>query len=322
MADSGFVVATSQPSQLLRFSPNGERVGEPIALRGEPVNAERTRSQILLITKAPDGVTVLDWKDLRVIDTAWLDPAQIKPPYMLPERPRLSADIQTATVYRNAVWVVTGDRDGEPAVLRFHGDERKWDVPGWAARPEGIIGMNADGLVPRWIGGDLWAVETRTSPSSLYHMMGFARIDTFPGHDLGLVRCATDLAESAAGNPLFLSCDNELQEVVIDDGKLRLVSTRPTLPSESGPGRWTYELIARDSASVIVALNTEVGQPNNRPSRARIAEVDSVGVVTLLDVADAVVHKMAVTPRAVIALIRLADGSSDGVVVPRRRRED
>jgi hypothetical protein len=319
MTDGGFMVATAAPAQLLRFSPTGARAGDPIALRGDPVSAEQAGTQILLITRAPDGVTVLDRTDLRLIDTLWLHPARVKPPYRQPPLPRLSGDIQRVAVFRGMVWAVTGDRDGEPAVLRFRTAERQWDVPGWSSRPEGIIGSDADGLVLRLIGKDLWGVTATTSPSSLYHMMNFVRIDEFGGHDLALVSCATDIAESAAGNPLFLSCGNELQEVVAEGGELRLISARPTLPSESGLGRWTDEIIARDSGSVIVALNTEVGQPNNRPGHARIAEVDSAGAVTtLLDMQDAVVRAMAVTPRSVVALIRLADGRADAIVVPRR----
>ena len=316
-SDGGFVIAANAPAQLLRFSPDGERIGEPIAFKGEPVKVVRAATQIALISRLPDGVIVWDHGDLHVVDTVWLDPTRVQAPPDVPSLPRLSGDIQSVAALGGMAWVVTGDRAGEPAVLRFRTPERRWVLPTWAGRPEGLVGNDAHGLVLRPFKDGLWAVKTETSPSSLYHFMGFVRVDIFSGHDLQMVSCAHDLAASSAGNLLLLSCDNELLEIQAEGKELRLVSTQMTLPSEARPGNWTYDIIVPAGKSVVVALNTELIQPL-RPQHARIAEVDSAGSVkTLLDNRDAVVHSLAVTPRFVIAVLRLVSGQFDTLLLDR-----
>jgi hypothetical protein len=182
------------------------------------------------------------------------------------------------------------------------------------------FGAEANGVRLRDVYGDLWGVRTRGQPSALYHMVGFVRVDRFDGKDTKLVRCAHDLGDTPAKNLLFVSCDNELQEVAVDAKQLTLVRARPTLPPERAPGTTSYDLLATDSTwTAFVALST-VAEPNDRPVRARVAEVDSVGGVrTLLDEKDAAVRSLAVTPRSVIAVLRRADGSADAVVIPRKR---
>jgi hypothetical protein len=317
ISDGGFVIAANAPAQLLRFSPEGVRVGEPIAFKGEPVNFVRAPTQIALITRVPDGVTIWDHGDLHVVDTVWLDPASVTAPPDAPSLPRLSGDIRSVAFAGGMPWVVTGDRAGESAVLRFRTPERRWVLPTWAGRTEGIVGSDAHGLVLHPFKDGLWAVTTETRPSSLYHFMGFVRVDIFSGHELQMLSCAHDLAASSAGNLLLLSCDNELLEIQAEGKELRLISTRTTLPSEAGPGNWTYDIIVPADKSVVIALNTELIQPL-RPQRARIAEIDSAGSVkTLLDNPDAVVHSLAVTPRFVIAVLRLVSGQFDTLLLDR-----
>jgi hypothetical protein len=285
---------------------------------GEPVALERTPASLMVVTRAPDGVWVFDAKKLRVVDSTLLDPTLVRNPYGIANPPRRSGDIQSVAA-RGGLWVTTGDWDGEPTVLRFRPDERVWDVPTFTIDSAGF-GRDAMGVRLRNIKGELWGARVRGNPSSLYHLVGFIRIDKFHGRDLKLVSCAHDVAESPAGNPLILSCDNELQEIYSEGNRLQLVRTRPTLPPERLTGSSTYDILATDSSRVIVALNTESAEPNNRPLHARIAEVDSAGVVkSLLDVKDAVVQSMAVTRRSVVAVLRRADQSTDVVIVSRRR---
>ncbi|MEO8560990.1 MAG: toll/interleukin-1 receptor domain-containing protein [bacterium] len=320
-ADSGFVLAVAAPNQVLRFSAAGAPIGQPIALMGEPVSATRMPRQMLIVTRAPDGVTVLDWKYLHIVDTIRLDASRLAPLPKEVRLPRLSTDIQSAAAWtRGMMWAVTGERDGDAAIVRFRPGERRWEVPTWVLRPEGVVGADARGLLLRLVKNDLWAVTAHASPSSLYHIVDPMRIDEFGGRDLKMVSCAHDVATSAAGNLLLLSCDNELQEVSVEGKALTLVSARRTLPSESAPGNWTDEILIPDGRAVVVALNTEVNQPSGRPRRARIAEIDSAGAVaTLLDVRDAVVRSMAVTTTMVIAVLRRADGSTDAMRLTRRR---
>jgi hypothetical protein len=133
MADSGFVIATSNPPQLVRYSESGAQVGEPIDLMGEPVAVTRTPGHILVATRGRDGVMVFETKRLRLADSVILDPTTVVPPYRSVNAPRRSGDIQSVAVYNSGLWVTTGDRDGELTVLRYRQNEGKWDVPTFTA---------------------------------------------------------------------------------------------------------------------------------------------------------------------------------------------
>jgi hypothetical protein len=218
------------------------------------------------------------------------------------------------------LWAVTGDRDGAPAVIRFRPFERRWEVPGWTRRPVGIFGLDARGLRLRLVGSDLWAIPSRTIPSSLYRFADLIRVDEFRGRDLKMLSCARDVAESAAGNLLLVSCENELQEIRVDGMDLALVSARPTLPLETDAETWSEEVIATDGADAVVALNTRPVMPSVRPGRVRMAELDSAGPARpVLEVPAASVRSMTLTPRWIIAVLSRDDGTMDAVRVGRRR---
>lgn len=319
LVDSGFVVATSNPAQLVRFSEGGVQIGEPIDLMGDPISVTRTPQHLLVVTRARDGIMAFEAKKLRVTDSTILDPALVKPPYRSVNPPRRSGDIQSVAVgSRGDLWVTTGDRDGTPTVLRFRNLDHVWDVPTFTVDTAGF-GPDANGVRLRDLRGEMWGVRRRGDPSVLYHFVGFIRIDRFDGRDLKLVSCAHDVASTPSLNVLFLSCDNELQEVSVEGKQLTVVRTRPTLPPDRTPGTSSYDLIEMDSTTAVVALNT-VATPNDKPLRARIVEVDSAGITkSLLDERDAVVQSMGVTPTSVVAVVRRADGSTDALVVPRKR---
>ena len=320
MADSGFVIATSNPPQLVRFSESGTQIGEPIDLMGEPVDVTRTAGHLLVATRGRDGVMVFETKRLRLADSVILDPTTVEPPYRFVDPPRRSGDIQSVAAYSNGdLWVTTGDRDGEPTVLRYRQYDSKWQVATFTADTAGF-GPEANGVRLRRINDDLWGVRARGEPSAVYHFLGFIRIDRFDGRDRAIVRCAHDIAPAPPKNVLLLSCENELQEVYADASVFTLVRTRPTLPPDRTPGTISYDLLERDSTNVIVALNTAGAPPNDNPVRARVAEVDSAGNVRpLLDVRGAVVQSLGVTSRSVVVVLKRADGSTDVAVAPRPR---
>jgi hypothetical protein len=319
-ADSGFVIAASNPPRLVRFSERGVQIGEPIDLMGEPVSMTRIPRHVIVVTRATDGFMVFEAPKLRLVDSTILDPARVEPPFRFADPPRRSGDIQSIALRRAGdLWVTTGDRDGEPTVLRWRGADRTWSVATFTADTAGF-GREAMGVRLREINGDIWGVRTRGEPSALYHFLGFMRIDRFEGKDRALVRCAHDIARASPTTILFLSCDNELQEVYADASEFRLVRTRRTLPADRAAGTHSYDLLVTDSSRVIVALSTVADEPRDKPRRARIAEVDSAGTVqSLLDEPDAAVQSIGVTPTSVVAVLRRADGSTDVVVVPRKR---
>lgn len=320
LADSGFAIATANPPQLVRFSETGAQIGDVIDLVGEPVFMTRTPKHVLIATRGRDGLMVFEAAKLRIVDSSLFDPAHVAETYR-PARPmRRSGDIQSVAVGpKGELWVTTGNRDGEAGVLRYRPSDGSWDAPTFTADTAGF-GPDANGVRLRDVRGELWGARMRGSPSSLYHFNGFIRIDRFDGNTLALVRCAHDVADAPSpGHVLFLGCDNELQEVSVESNALTLVRTRPTLPPDRSPGTTSYDLLQADSSRVIVALNT-VTQTDDRPVRARVAEVDSIGAARpLLDVKDAVVVSLGVTSKSVVAVLRRADGSTDVVVAPRPR---
>jgi len=320
LADSGFVVALANPHQLARFSDDGVPIGEPVDLMGDPVSMTRTPQHVIVVTRGRDGLMVFDAKKLRAADSTVLDPSLVRPAPGISNPPRRSGDLQSAAVgSRGSIWVTTGDRDGEPTVLRYTPADATWDVPTFTIDSAGF-GPEANGVRLRDVYGEMWGVRTRGEPSALYHLVGFIRVDRFDGKDMKLVRCAHDLGDTPARHVLFLSCENELQEVEADAKQLTVVRTRPTVPPDRAPGTTSYDLIATDSTwTVVVALSTVAR--NDTPVRARMVEVDSVGAVrTLLDERNVVVRSLATTARSVIAVLRRADGSADAVVIPRLSR--
>ncbi len=309
----GWVVAGTSPSELVRFGDDGARIGEPLRLAGEPVGLARVGGQLLVTTRGPDGIAIYH---VSAWDNAWtipLDAAGVD----RAEGTTVSGDIQSVAIAEGKLWVVTGERDGDPAVLRLR-PNRQWVVATDAITVPPEFDFDARGLRLRTIGRELWAVTGETTPSSLYRIWGTIRVDEVRGHDVPMVSCAHDLAEGAGGTMLLLSCDNELLEVVTDSRPPRLIRSRSTLPSESAPENWTDEIIVRDGASVFIAFNTQL-RPSLRPAHARIARVDDGGVATLLDERDAIVTSMAVASRAILAVLRRADGTTDAISVTRNQ---
>ena len=310
----GYVVAVAGPAQLVRFTADGSPAGEPVALPGEPVLAERTPAgdRILVATRSPGTVVVVDAGTGSVVETIPLDPAAVE---LGGATGPVSGEIRSVALHDGTIWAVTGGGSGAPALLRFRRPERRWEVATWPGQPAGL-GAAAAGLRLRSVAGDLWAMHVDTIPSRTYRIES-ARVDTIPGGSQALANCIHDLAESTRGNPLLLSCGNELVEVRRDSIVLIPAGAWQTLADEHGTGRTVDETIVRDGNSVFVVLNTYQGQPAGRPDHARIARVQGRQVDALLDERGAAVQSMAVTSRAVIAVLRRADGTTTAVSVPR-----
>lgn len=319
LVDSGFVIAATDPPRLVQFTDGGAQVGTPLELMGEPVSVTRTPSHLLVVTRGRDGIMMIDAKRLHVVDSALLDPSAVESPRYVTNPPRPSGDIESVQPHRLGLWMTTGDRDGEPTMLRYRADKR-WDVVTWTVDTAGF-GRDAMGVRLRRVGEQIWGVRTRGNPGVLYHFVDpMLRIDRFDGRERRIVACATDIAASARGNPLFLSCDNALQEVSVQARQLTLERTWPPFAVERGDvGTFTHHLIETDSIGLVVAFNIESGAPDSAPVRAQVFVLDSAGSARVLDEPRAAVRSLALTPRRIVAVLRRADGSSDVIVRPRRR---
>jgi hypothetical protein len=226
----------------------------------------------------------------------------------------VATDIVSIELLENAPWVATGGRDGDAAILRMRpGGE--WVV---ATSAEGMLNpppaFDARGVRLRTIGVQLWALAGATSPSRLYRIEWRIRVDEVRGEGAELVRCAHDLAESADARLLFRTCDNRIVEARNDGATLQPVRAIPLPPQTVDP---TSERIVVDGRTAFVALNAEHDGGAGAGSRASIVRVDDAGAATLFDEPDAIITSMAVTPRAVLAVLKRSDGSTEAVRLTR-----
>ncbi len=293
----GYAVVAASPGELVRFDPDGNPLGIGLSLPGEPVALRQIPRRILVATRAPTTIAVIDTERWILTDTVTLDAASIAGD----AGSRISLDIASVEVADGVLWVVTREGEGDAAVLRLRPNGE------WAVATEAMtVPPTRDEFDPRDLefeafGPELWTVTTRSSPSNLYRIMGTIRVDRVSGAEVPMIRCAHDIAESATGRMLLLSCDGELQEILAAGMDLSLLRSRPVLPPDSLAGRIVSEQIVADGDAVFVALNTE---GENDSPRARVVLVRDIGSTPLFDIAGAAITSMAVTSRAVLVVLR------------------
>jgi hypothetical protein len=315
--DSNLIAVLDGPPEIQPFSTEGVELGSWAPPPGTPVLAMRTRENVYVATTAPDAIVTYKATGGARIDSIGFDVTKAVLTSALAKE-TLSSNIESVAVAFGTLWIVTGNRDGDPNVFRLRLPERQWVALTWPESPDDGFGSDARGLRLRRIGTELWAITSATSPASIYRIVPNTRVDEFRGHALTMISCATDIGESVSGNLLILSCDNDLQEIQPDGRTLKLLKTWRTLPSESGPNRWTSEIIERAGESIVVALNTEDQQPSMRPAHLRIVEIGEAGAAkTLLDLPDAIATSLAVHRNSVAVIIKRTDGTTGGIIVPR-----
>ena len=308
----GYAVVTALPPEIVRFDADDRQLGNAFGLPGEPVALRQTPRHLLVATRSPTGIAVVDTERWAVVDTIPLDRTNVAAD---PEA-RISYDIASIELADGIVWVVTHETDGEATLLRLR-PNREWVVATSAmAAPPDSLEFDARDLKLETFGSELWAITTRRNPASLYRIMGTVRVDEVSGKDVPMIRCAHDVAENGSGNMLVLSCDNALQEILAAGRDLTLLRSQPVLSVDSTSGDSTTEIIVPDGRMVFVALNTETSES---PVRARILRVDERGSVKLFDEPDAVIASMAVTPRAVLAVLHRANGGWDARRIDRQQ---
>jgi hypothetical protein len=314
------VAVLANPPALWTFARRPQRwTTDSMPLFGDPVAVvtPNASQELIVATRTPDVIEVLGPDHA---DSIPVDPKKFVRPAGMPSATRLSGDIKSVARGKDGLWIVTGERDGDPSVLRFRQPQRQWVIATWPSMKDGF-GLDARGLRLRSIGEQLWAVTAETTPSSLY-AIDSAHVQAFDGHDVEMVSCAHDLAESPAGNLLFLSCENDLMEARRDGDQLRLIRQTATAPSESARGNWTSEIIAMLGDTVFVALNTEVVDPRQTPSHLRIVVVrPNKPPLTVLDERDAIATSIEPTVDAhggieVYAILARLNGRRDAVRIP------
>jgi hypothetical protein len=312
---SGYLVALAQPAALQPMTDDHQPVGNPVALPGEPVQIVEAPTQYFVVTRRADAVVVFNRDDLAVVMTI-----PVTPPPVEAGRP-WSSTVQSVTVSQGALWAVSGGPDGAPALLKHR--VGAWQVPTWMGGDYLTIADLGDtvltGLRLRNVDGVLWAVARNPAVTGgrLYRIMGAIRVDQATG-DGSPAECASDVAGGPNGSLLLVSCTNELQQVQVDGSRLVRGASKPTLPVEAGPGTWTDEILAMDGMAVIIAFNTFDAGPGGRPRRTRIARVLDGRVDEISRFDDVAAVSVAASPRAILVVLRRADGSFEAAAVPRK----
>jgi TIR domain len=313
-AEGGYAVALALPPEMRRMTDEHQQVGSTLPLPGEPVGVIQSPTQYLVMTRAPDAVVVVNRRDLSLTMTIAMDV-----PAAADGRRQSSQLISVAPAAGNVLWAVTADKDAAPALLKHW--VSGWRNPTWMA---GKRQTAADlGITPchrlRTIQGAVWAVggSSCTPGASVFRFEGAIRVDEYSPVDYPAIACASDLAENASRNVLFLSCTGELHEARLDGTKPVLERTQPVLPVERGSDTRSSELIATADTDVFVGINTLDSRPDRNPGRARIARVVSTGSTEIGRVPRASLISLAVSPRWVIAVLKNAQGSLEAVALPR-----
>jgi hypothetical protein len=311
-AGNGYVLALAAPAELQAMTDDHQQLGSPVPLPGAPVGIVEMPTQYFVMTHAKDAVVVIDRQDLSIVMTI---------PMKVPEAAggrRLSAQVRSAAPAGGVLWAITAGDDGVTALLKHRVVE--WQVPSWIA---GKYSTGSELPVAscyrlRTVANSVWAVggSDCAAPASLYRFEGAIRVDEFSPSEYPLVACADDLAESPAGNLLFLACDGALQEIQLDGKTLRPLRTWPRLPVESQAGVRT-EVLARAGREVFIGITTRGDRADPRSSRTHVARSSEDRSVEIGRFPNASLASLAVSPRSVIAVLENGDGSFEAVALRR-----
>ena len=310
----GFAVVTADPAALFLFDGRGERIrAVPLASEATAAATSPSGTQLLLALRDA-GVIVMDVETWTVIDRAPFSPAAVE----RASGGRVSARIREIALAEGTLWVAVEGDDGEAALLRLQRPEKKWVEASWGSMPEGYR-LDARGARLRVVGDELWAVSAASDPPALHRVVGVTRVDAFPADSVEAVRCAHDVAQSAAGNLLLVGCDGTLQEMRRDGEKL--VSDRPareaSLPAAGMRGVRLDEIVAREGGDVFVATSVYDDPPADLPNAAVLYRIDDTGGRKVAQLTETVITSLAVTPQLIVAVVRRLDGSVDLLSMPR-----
>jgi len=302
----GFAAVTAAPAALVRFDERGEHVRD-LPLPSEPTAVAVSPSgKQLLVALRDSGVLVMDAEKWTVADRVPFSPAAVQ----RQSGGRVSSRVRQVADAGGTLWMAVEGDDGDAALLRLHRPERTWVEASW-----GEIRLDARGVRLRAINDDLWVVAAAGDPPALHRVVGAARVDGFPGDSADAVRCAHDVAQGATGNLLLLSCDGTLQEMR-RDGRT-LVQDRPSreasIPATGMQGVRLDEIVARAGADVFVATSVYADPPGDLPDAAVLYHLDDAGGRKVAQLTDEVITSLAVAPRAIVAVVRRLDGSTDVV---------
>ncbi|HEU4452244.1 MAG TPA: hypothetical protein VFR81_04260, partial [Longimicrobium sp.] len=292
----------------------GGRAGE-MPLPAAPTAAAVSPSgKQLLVALRDSGVLVVDAEEWTVVDRVPFSPAAVRRESGGP----VSGWIRQVALAEGTLWAAVEGRDGDAALLRLRRPEREWVEGSWAEMPAGYR-LDARGVRLRVVNDELWAVSAARTPPLLHRVVGLTRVDAFPGDSVAEVRCAHDVAQGATGNLLLLSCQGMLQEIRRDGRELVLEgpSKEASVPGSGLEGTRLDEIVARGGDDTYVATSVYVDLPADRPGGAVVYRVDGSGGRKVAQMSEVAITSLAVAPRAVVAVVRRLDGSTDVVWMAR-----
>jgi hypothetical protein len=302
-------MALADPPEILRWE-KGDPARRALPADARPVAMTIDDNGLYVATGDVDSsVLHFDVKSLALVDTSPALPDGEVDPWGA----HVSSVPTSIATSLSRLWVVTGGSRGEAGLFACDRDplsECRWGRPAYTTEASATLSNVRDLSLAG--GSPVWAITSGTTPSSLYRL-GDDGVVEFDGHDYRSVSCAWGLAVSPRGNPLLVSCDQELTALQWTGNNLKVVHSVPLgITNDDGPGRWIeHHLSATANGTVYVGITTLSNATT--PFTAIRARV--VRAANALDKGSADVRQVFELPGAEI--VALAASDDDAVVIVR-----
>jgi len=227
-----FLAISSHPNQLIEISTNGS-ITQALPLKGEPTALDQQKKLLAITTQAPESVLIFDAETLK--PQASYEIPEMKLTYENWEE-KISTHPRDVGFSESGLWVAVSGVTGSAGFLHLQPLENgSWTMPSNASD----YSMGSEDLKLVSNKGQVWAVATGTTPSSIY-LLNSSAIQAFEGHDNEAISCATGLGMIHSDNLLVLDCNDDLIEMKEANG-LKLERSYPGLkPSGFREDSWTW----------------------------------------------------------------------------------
>jgi hypothetical protein len=252
----GMTMALADPTEIVRLDKDGGVSARRPLPGGRRALAMATARDVLYVATGTVDSNVLEL-DGRTLDERGTSPA-IPDDALDPWGAHVSPVPTSLAATGSELWVVTGGSQGEAGL--FSCDSQRlsqchWHRPAYTTDASGTLSSVRD--LSLAAGPPVWAITSGTTPSSLYRLAD-DRVIEFGGHEFESVSCAWGLAVTPSGNPLLVSCDQELTGLESTDSRIKVMLSVPLgIVNDDGPGRWiTHHLATTSNGTVYVGVTT------------------------------------------------------------------
>ena len=307
-ARGAFLIATSEPNQLVRMDENGRVLlrknlpGVPAALA---IATGKNESDTAYVGVGnPDLIMKFDPITLKTEASRKID---------FPDSVVKSIGEPIATRPANLasdgehIWVITRGAASQNGLAYLDANLDQLHVPPFY----GDIGFDLPGLRLRPGDGAVWTGDVATIPSSLRRLTTDV-LTVFGGHDYELVSCAND-ALSDRNGVVVNDCKGYAHRVQIKDGRLSAGDRIDNLLGYSNPrSTWSTVLLGRaPNERYFASVNIRTSQPHDPDSvhQASFVQFDwSKGGMIKLQASRSVIEDMALGTKGALIILKSDNG--------------